>query len=421
MQIFQVMRVGSVVLTSILLAKSRLSLAEIGVYETLLYLGTVAAFFWVNGLLQGLTPVYSRLDETSRKRFVFNSFLVFCGIAALLFLVLVLGKPIALPALTGRPDVAYFPLFCAYLLFNLPSLPVEYYYLLRNKPVHIIWWGAVTFSLHIAALFVPVQLGWGLEGGLWSLLTLSLLKWAWALGLVLRYGEWRIDRELIRHYLQFSWPLILNTLVANLTPLFDNWLVGWWFHDDATFALFRYGSRELPLATALATALGTAMIPRLVAHPDEGLAEMKTRSRRMFHFLFPVTVALLLWSDKLFPLVFNPEFVGSAVLFNIYLLRTASRVLLPNSIVLARGEARAILWVSVAEFAVKIALSLLLIRYWGLAGVAWSAVLAFWVEKIGLMWYLEARLKVRSKDWLDWRWYLFYSLLLFATFFVWIS
>ena len=40
MQIFQVMRVGSVVLTSILLAKSRLSLAEIGVYETLLYLGT---------------------------------------------------------------------------------------------------------------------------------------------------------------------------------------------------------------------------------------------------------------------------------------------------------------------------------------------------------------------------------------------
>ena len=141
----------------------------------------------------------------------------------------------------------------------------------------------------------------------------------------------------------------------------------------------------------------------------------------MFHFLFPVTVALLLWSDKLFPLVFNPEFVGSAVLFNIYLLRTASRVLLPNSIVLARGEARAILWVSVAEFAVKIALSVLLIRYWGLAGVAWSAVLAFWVEKIGLMWYLEARLKVRSKDWLDWRWYLFYSLLLFATFFVWIS
>ncbi|HNM25016.1 MAG TPA: hypothetical protein PKL15_06280, partial [Saprospiraceae bacterium] len=163
------MRVGSVVLTSILLAKSRLSLAEIGVYETLLYLGTVAAFFWVNGLLQGLTPVYSRLDESARKRFVFNSFLVFCGIAALLFLVLVLGKPIALPALTGRPDVAYFPLFCAYLLFNLPSLPVEYYYLLRNKPGQIVWWGAATFSLHIAALFVPVQLGWGLEGGLWSL------------------------------------------------------------------------------------------------------------------------------------------------------------------------------------------------------------------------------------------------------------
>ncbi len=419
MQIFQVMRVGAVVLTSILLAKSRLSLAEIGVYETLLYLGTVAAFFWVNGLLQGLTPVYARLDEAGRKRFIFNSFLVFCAIALGLFAVLILGKSVMLPLLTGRPDVAFFPLFCGYLLLNLPSLPVEYYYLLRNRPAYIIAWGAVTFGLQIAALFLPVQLGYGLEGGLWALLVLAGLKWLWASGLVWYWGEWALDRPLLRQYLWFSWPLILNTLVANLTPLFDNWLVGWWYHDDATFALFRYGSRELPLATALATALGTAMIPRLVADPEAGMAEMKTRSRRMFHTLFPLTIVLLFFSDELFPLVFNPEFAGSALIFNIYLLRTASRVLLPNSIVLAKGEARIILWISVLEFLVKIALSLVFIRFWGLAGVAWAGVLAFWVEKAGLMWYLEARLGVRTGEWLDWRWYLFYSLLLYATYFVW--
>jgi hypothetical protein len=41
------MRLGAVVLTSILLAKSSLGIAEIGGYELLLYIGTTLTFFWV--------------------------------------------------------------------------------------------------------------------------------------------------------------------------------------------------------------------------------------------------------------------------------------------------------------------------------------------------------------------------------------
>lgn len=409
MQIYQVLRVGSVLLTSILLAKSGLGLAEIGVYETLLYLGTIAAFFWVNGLLQGLGPVYARLDGEQRKVFIFNSFLVFCGISLLLFLALVLGKSFTLPLLTGRSALPYFGLFCGYLLFNLPTQPVEYYYLLRERPGHILAWGIAAFGLQTAALVVPVWLGYGLVGGLGCLFALAALKWLWAAGLVLRHGLLRLDPALIRHYLVFSWPLVLNTVVAGLTPLFDNWLVGYWYDDEATFAIFRYGSRELPLATALATALGTALVPRLVSDPRTGLAELKTRGRRLFHLLFPVTIALLFFSEKLFPLVFNPDFAASTALFNIYLLRTASRVLLPNAVVLARGHARAILWVSLAELALKVVLSLVFIQWWGLAGVAWSAVVVILVEKLGLVWYLEKRLGVRTGDWLDTRLLLAYT------------
>ena len=140
---------------------------------------------------------------------------------------------------------------------------------------------------------------------------------------------------------------------------------------------------------------------------------MKTKTRRLFHLLFPLTIALLFLTRPLFPLVFNPDFAASAPLFNIYLLLTASRVLLPNTVVLANGRPQAILAVGLAELAVKIALGFLFIRWWGLAGVAWSAVLAFWVEKIGLVWFLEKRLDVRTGRWLDWRWYLAYTVALF--------
>ena len=140
------------------------------------------------------------------------------------------------------------------------------------------------------------------------------------------------------------------------------------------------------------------------AHKTEGLAELKRQSLRLMHWLFPVTIVLLFVSKPLFPLLFNPDFAASAALFNIYLLLTASRVLLPNAIVLAQGQPNVIFGVGLAELAVKIGLGFWLIAWFGLPGVAWSVVLAFWVEKLGLIWFLEKKCGVRTSDWLDRRW-----------------
>ncbi|MBK9337037.1 MAG: polysaccharide biosynthesis C-terminal domain-containing protein [Lewinellaceae bacterium] len=242
---------------------------------------------------------------------------------------------------------------------------------------------------------------------------LGALRFLWAAGLVARHCVWQWRSDLLRQYLVFSMPLVLNMLVGSLVLLFDGWLVGWYFRDETVFAVFRYGSREFPIATALATALGTAMVARIAMQENAELAELKTKTKRLFHLVFPMTIVLLFLSERLFPVVFNPAFASAAPLFNIYLLLTASRVLLPNTIVLARGRSGAILAVGLLELALKIVLGFVFVREWGLAGVAWSAVLVFWVEKIGLIWYLEKRLDVRTGDWLDWRWYTGYVGLLF--------
>lgn len=418
LQLFQVMRMGSIIATSILLAKSGLSTAAIGAYEMLLYIGTTLTFFWVNGLLQGMLPVYSRLDQEDRKAFVFNNFLVFFGISAALFALLFFGEKWVTPILTGRAQVPYFRLFCLYLLLNLPAFPVEYYYLLHEKPRQIAVWGAAGFGLYVGALYVPVALGYGLYGGFLALTVLAALKLLWTLGLVADMGKPVFRPDLIRQYLRFSAPLTLNVLVGNFIVVFDNWLVGWFYGDESVFAVFRYGSREFPLATALATALGVALIPRLAEDLPAGLAELKRKSRRLMHVLFPFTIAALFLSQPLFPLVFNADFAASAPLFNIYLLVTASRVLLPNAIVLAKGAPRAIFWVGMAELVVKIALGFLFIHWWGLTGVAWSVVVAFWFEKLALAWVLEKKYGVAASSWLDIRWYAVYlGVLLLAYYF----
>lgn len=416
LQWFQLLRQGAVLLTSILLAKSALSTEEIGAFEMLLYIGTVSSFFWVNGLLQAMAPVYGQMEEKDRRDFFYNNFLVFSALAVLAFLLLYGGRIWVVPALTGLPELPYFGLYCFYLLLHLPSFPVEYYYLLQRRARAIVWWGLASFGLQVLAIALPLWSGYGLEGSITALVGLGLLRWLWTVGVVLHgyRPAWRPD--LIRRYLLFASPLIVNVLIGNFILLFDNWLVGWWYRDEAVFAVFRYGAREFPLAQALASALGVALIPRLTEQFQTGLQEMRDMSRRLFHLLFPLAILLVLVSGTLFPIVFNPDFAGSAPIFNIYLLMTASRVLLPNSIVLAKGEPRIILMVGLLELLVKIVAGFIFIHYWGLAGVAWSAVLAFWVEKAGLIWYLRRQHGLRVSDWLDLRWYLAYCGLLLAAY-----
>jgi O-antigen/teichoic acid export membrane protein len=416
LQLFQLLRQGAVLLTSVLLAKSGLSTAEIGAYEMLLYLGAVATFFWVNGLLQAMPPVYGKLPETDRPAFFFNNFLVFSALAILVFLALFFGRAWALPALTGFPDLPNYELFCWYLLLSLPAFPVEYVYLLRKKAWQIVGWGVFSFGAQLLVVGLPLWLGYGIRASFWGLVALGGARWLWTAGLVLRVGRavWRPD--LIRRYLTFAGPLMLNVVVGNLILLFDSWLVGWWYRDEAVFAVFRYGAREFPLVQALAGALGVAIIPRLIEDFQAGLTDLRAMSRKLFHLLFPAAILLIFLAKPLFPVIFNPDFAAAAPLFNIYLLMTASRLLLPNSIVLAKGEPRVILWVGAAEFAAKVVFGLLGICYWGLAGLAWSAVLAFWVEKILLIIYLRKQHGLALRDWLDARWFGAYCLLLLAAY-----
>ena len=67
---------------------------------------------------------------------------------------------------------------------------------------------------------------------------------------------------------------------------------------------------------------------------------------------------------------------------------------------------------------VKVILGFWFIRLWGLEGLAWSVVISFWVEKIGLILILELKHGIRTLDWVSWKWYLFYVSALFVSYWI---
>jgi O-antigen/teichoic acid export membrane protein len=148
------------------------------------------------------------------------------------------------------------------------------------------------------------------------------------------------------------------------------------------------------------------------------LDELKKQSTRLMNVLFPITWIFLLCSKSLYPLIFSAAFVQSASIFNIYLLLIISRMIFPQSVILALKRSDIILKTAYWEIAINVISSVILMLKFGIIGIAYGTVVAFLSEKIILAFRLK-RLKIDFQQYTDLkRWFLFSLITIFLYFFV---
>ncbi len=417
LQIFHLLRQGTSILIAILLAKSSLSTTQIGAYEMLMYISYTVSFFWVSGLVQGLLTSYPQQDARSQNLYLFNAYLVFSGISLFVFLMLVVFREPALQLLTGKNQLDYLYLFLLYQLFNMPTYLVENFYLLHNQPKRIVSFALFAFLGQLTVMTVPIFLGFDFRYSFWGLVGLALAKHVWLLVFMYQEQVWQFRPALLQNWLSLSLPLMLYALVGGFNQTFDNWLVNWQYDgDERTFAIFRYGARELPLTIALANAFSAGMLPELSKDLTTGLRSMRSKSLQLMHLLFPVSVILVLTSEWFFPIVFSDAFVESVPIFNIYLLLIVSRLIFSRTVLIGLKDNTVVLGISVLELLLNIGLSFWLVQDYGLMGIAYATVLAHVFEKGLMVVYVQKRYGIRVNDYTPIGTYLGYSLLMLLTF-----
>lgn len=407
------------VVTSVLLAKSQLSVADIGAYELLLYIGYVLSFWWVTGLIQGLLTKHPLLPKTDQKQLLFNVYLLFVGISVMIFLAFLLFPTPLLQILTGQAEVRFFKILIVFALLNFPTYLLENFLLLQEKPKEIVAYGIFSFLSQPLAVILPVLLGWDFSWSIIGLAVVAGLKHLWLLVNVWQQGIWQFRWKLLQQLLLLSSPLIIYSLLGGFNIAFDNWLVNFYYQGDtAQFAIFRYGAQELPLTLALTNALGTAMLPEVAKNLKAALEAIKIKSLRLFHFLFPLSILLVLTDRWLFPLVFNPVFVASVPVFNIYLLLLVSRLVFARPVLVGLQANREILVISIIELLLNGILSFVLVQHFGMVGVAIGTLVAYTVEKMLLCAYLYLRFGVSVSAYTNIKWFSIYTILFIASFMI---
>lgn len=423
LQFFQILRFGILFLISIIFTKTKLGIGEIGVYETFLLIAGAVSFFWIGGMLQSLLSISGNSEtfgKTDKNPVFFNVFILFTFLSILSALLVLISQSFIAELLNlGSNRIPYMKILFMYIAVSGPVNLTEYFYLLKNKPISMIVYGIITFGLQLVCVTLPILLGYDLGYGLYGLVFINGLRFIWLGAIVLRYSEIKFSNPFLKEFIVLSNPLVLSILLSGSAQYIDGFLVSFKY-DEATLAIFRYGARELPFFVLIINAFGNALTPLFSKSENQSnaLLELKTGTARLMSWIFPSAIFLILSSKFLFPIVFNPSFAESSIIFNIYLLIIITRFLFSRSILIGLKNTKPILWSSLVEIILNIGLSILLINFWGTAGVAIATVISYIVEKIYLVIVLKSKHNIPPSSYINLKVYSFWSVLLILAFLI---
>ena len=405
LQLFQISRFTSFLLISIIFTKSHLTLSEIGIFELLLFFASAASYFWVTGLIHSFLPLYKNnntflFKEENKSPELFNAFLLLCFFSLLIFIIgISIKNDLSVFGYKGKVPF-YFPLLL-YILLSNPAALIEYIYLLRNKPDKIITYGFITFSFQLVLVITPVLLGYGITFSVWSLVFVSALRIVWLIALLKKYAVFKISIPFLLEHLSLATPLIISSLLSGSAQYIDGIIISNKY-DAASFAVFRYGAKELPFVVLLAAGLHSAMLPEFSTAKKlkQSLKTIKKKSARLMHILFPISIVVLLFSKWLFVALFNENFARGSDVFMVYLLLVCSRILFPQTILIGLKKTRVVMFASIINIIVNVSLSLMFLEKYGLVGVALATVFAFLLEKQILILYNYFALKINPNKYI---------------------
>jgi putative peptidoglycan lipid II flippase len=354
-----------------------------------------------------LIPIYIHVRESegeaAAQRLLSN--IVILSVALLAILIAFLGSmgSYILPFLGSnfKPD----KLALTYNLFYtlLPLIVIAGVMTLWNSVLNAVEHFAVTSVApimvpiaSIASLFIMART-WGIYALVFGtifgyLLHLALLVWKLKRqGIILLprwYGLEPNTRKVIRQYL----PMVAGSIIMGSTVLVDQAMAA--MLEPGSVAILNYGNRVVALFIGVGTfALGTAVLPyfsKMVALGDWGGIR---RSFKLYSYLIllvtvPLTILAYMFSRPLVQLLFeggrftSADTVAVSRVQAMYLLQVPfySLGILCVRLISSLQANHILMWGTVINVAVNIVLDLVLMRIFGVAGIALSTSLVYAVS-----------------------------------------
>lgn len=412
LQIFNLMKTFSVVVVSIIFAKVVKNHFLIAQWETLMLLSGGFTFFYVSGLGYTLLSFIKKYKAEKYDSIFKSSFLLLFVLGIISSLAIVFTE---LFTSSIKTDLTMISIFGLYILGNVCSSVLEYFFIIKKQFSNLILWGIFNFITYIVTPFLLVLELFDFDTLILYLSSLGLIKLILTLKIIENPFKYK-NLGNIKPLLRFNIPVILSLMLGSGYVYVANFIIKTGT-ADSDFNIFRYGSREFPLFVVLANSFSIVLGSTVASDFEENDFWIKLRRnhRRLIFQVFIPAIILAVFSPYIFKALFSEQFISSYRIFNILLLTVIARVLFPQSLLMGRGITRFSFYAAFAEFVTGILLSYYLLKTHGIIGVAWAITIAFFVEKLVLIFFCY-RFKIAFHKSINFKWYLLFSVLLILCF-----
>lgn len=426
LQFSQILRFITFLIISVVFTKyklTHLTKAEIGDWELMMLITSALSYFWVTGIIQSFLPLYNNnLIFPKKTHFrekspeIFNTFLLLSAFSFGFALLIYLFRNNFFVYRDFRTVPHAIPLIIYFILSNVTPL-IEYIYYVRNRPYQIMNYIFWISAVQLVAVCGPVIAGLGIDMAIWGLIAVSAVRFIWLLILLERYAKFQFSFAFIKTQLQLGTPLIFSYVLSGSSQYIDGFIASW-TTLPGNFAVFRYGAKELPFASSFANGLNNAMLTEFSSSKNmrRAMYELKKKSLKLMHYLFPISTLIMLFSKWIFANLFSVEYLTSSDVFMVYLLMIICRLVFPQTILIGLKKTKIVFWASFLEILLNIAASLLLFQIYGLVGIALGTTFIHILEKIFMIFYNYYKLGIPPQAYIPISWYLFYSSLITIVF-----
>jgi O-antigen/teichoic acid export membrane protein len=222
-----------------------------------------------------------------------------------------------------------------------------------------------------------------------------VIGYYWISRLTIPTSESFAFRDVYAH-IKFSIPLGVSVIMSALAYNLDKLIVV----GTATqkeFAIYANGAMEIPLLGIVTGTLVSVLLPEFARNAqDKNFSKIielwNYKLSKTAIVIFPVFAFLMVYAEEFMVTLYGPKYEESAVVFRIFLLLLPLRIANYESIFVAFGKNKLILFRTALEIVFLIVLAYILNKIIGFYGVAWAFVLVTLVWSLAYNFFTIARL-----------------------------
>ncbi len=198
-----------------------------------------------------------------------------------------------------------------------------------------------------------------------------------------------IDKDLIRSILKFSIPMGISTVIGTLTLEFDKLFISMKYSTEV-LGMYNYVAKELPII-ALTNSVTSVLLPATTklmskGNKTEAVDIWKKSTIITFSFTMFFSCGVFVFGSQVISILYSDKYLDGLTIFRIYTFTILLRFTYFGLFFNCTGNARRIMYYSLAGLAMNIVLNYVFFYIFGINGPALATVVSLYVTD-----YLELR------------------------------